>query len=130
MEELVMINNFENGKLFTMLNSKNLSDLGWKPHQTFKGVYLKHLVTGVDSNNEISCHLVKIEPGCEIGLHTHQNNLEIHEVIAGSGSFLLGEDNYEYLPGNIGVIPKNVVHQVLAGEEGLYLLAKFSPALL
>lgn len=123
------IYNFEAGTLFTRFNLKSLSDLDWIPHKTFKGVALKHLVVSSDSENEISCHLVKIEPECEIGIHTHENNLEIHEVIFGTGSLLLDKIDYVYSPGNISIIPKNVIHKVKAGKDGLYLLAKFIPAL-
>ncbi len=35
---------------------------------------------------QLSCHLVKINPECEIGDHIHENNLEIHEIIYGSGT--------------------------------------------
>lgn len=130
MQSVKTIYNFESGNLFTTSLAKSLSSQEWIPHNTFKGFALKHLVVSSNSSNEISCHLVRIEPECEIGLHTHENNLEIHEVIFGTGSLLLDKSDYEYNPGNISVIPKNVIHKVKAGKDGLYLLAKFIPALL
>ena len=129
MKSVEIIGNFEAGNLFTTSNLKALSTVDWIPHKTFKGVALKHLVLSSDTANEISCHLVRIEPECEIGIHTHENNLEIHEVISGTGSLMLDKIDYEYSPGNISVIPKSVIHKVKAGKDGLYLLAKFIPAL-
>jgi quercetin dioxygenase-like cupin family protein len=125
-----IVNNFENGKLFSLENLKSLRNTEWNPHKTFQGVALKHLITSVDTNNEISYHLVRVEPGCEIGLHTHESSMEIHEVISGNGSILLEDREYEYISGNITIIPKNKIHKVTAGKDGLYLLAKFIPALL
>ena len=35
----------------------------------------------------------------------------------------------EYVPGVISIMPSKVHHEVHAGEEGLFLFAKFMPAL-
>ncbi|SHN72193.1 cupin domain-containing protein [Desulfovibrio litoralis] len=100
------------------------------PHKNFKGVFLKHLVKGESTENQLSCHLVRIEPFCTLDLHVHENNLEIHEVIAGDGMCKILDNQVEYKIGTIGIIPANVKHSVTAGKDGLYILAKFSPALL
>ncbi|AIZ56909.1 AraC-like ligand binding domain protein [Candidatus Methanoplasma termitum] len=100
------------------------------PHKTFKGVYLKHLVTGERTEGRISSHLVKIEPLCVLDTHTHPEQIEIHEVIQGSGECLIAGRKLRYVPGTVTVIPQGTPHKVTAGENGLYLLAKFTPALL
>lgn len=100
------------------------------PHKAFKGVSLKHLVKGEETNNQLSCHLVKVEPFCTLETHVHNNNLEIHEVIYGEGECQIADNQVNYKVGTVGVIPSNTQHKVTAGKDGLYILAKFSPALL
>lgn len=102
----------------------------YTPHKTFKGVFLKHLVKGDQTGGRLSCHLVKVEPFCTLELHTHPQQLEIHEVIWGNGECCIAEKQVHYEPGRLEVIPENVPHRVTAGEEGLFILAKFAPALL
>lgn len=123
-------NNFENGTINTISDTLNAQDIGFSKHPKFKGVSLKHLVTGKLTNNQISCHLVKVEPFCILDTHVHENNLEIHEIIAGDGTCYIGENKVDYRIGTIGVIPPNVPHRVEAGASGIYILAKFTPALL
>lgn len=106
------------------------NEINYTPHKTFKGVYLKHLVTGQMTDNRISCHLVKVEPSCALDMHNHPEQLEIHEVVLGSGDCQIAEKQIHYTPGTVEIIPQNVMHKVTAGKDGLYLLAKFTPALL
>jgi len=100
------------------------------PHKVFKGVYMKHLVTGEMTGGRISSHLVKVDPFCVLDTHTHPEQVEIHEVVFGTGECLIGEREVRYAPGTVEVIPQNTPHKVTAGENGLYILAKFTPALL
>jgi len=67
------------------------NDLEYMPHKTFKGVYLKHLVKGESTNSQISCHLVKVEPFCSLDMHSHPEQLEIHEIIFGDGDCQIEE---------------------------------------
>ncbi len=123
-------NFFEQGKLY--LNGKciEVSNLEWNEHPTFKGVFLKHLIKGESTGNQLSCHLVKINPGCEIGNHIHVGKTELHEVLSGSGKCWIEQTKIDYREGNIGFIPADKNHSVKAGDDGLFLLAKFFPALL
>ena len=104
-------------------------DLPWNRHPTFDGVELKHIVTAKDTGGQFSCHLVRIAPGKAIGRHIHQTQLEIHEVIAGTGACVNGGVELAYEPGVITILPKGAPHAVTAGAEGLCLFAKFIPAL-
>jgi mannose-6-phosphate isomerase-like protein (cupin superfamily) len=61
--------------------------------------------------------------------HVHEGKIEIHEVVAGKGKFYLADKETDYFVGKISVIPANTPHKVVAGKEGLYLFAKFTPAL-
>ncbi len=101
----------------------------WNPHPSFKGVFLKTTTCGADTGNAFSAHLVRIEPGCSIGLHIHETQCELHEVAEGDGSCVLSGKSIRYAPGVSAVMPMGEEHEVLAGENGLKILAKFVPAL-
>ena len=117
------------GKLFFVDKEINIDELTWNPHSSFKGVYLKNLVTEEDSNNRLTYHIVKVEPNCMLDTHIHDTKIETHEVISGSGKMYLNDKKINYSVGYICVIPANTPHKVVAGKKGLYLLAKFTPAL-
>jgi len=123
-------NEFDNGKLYIDNLEEYIKDKEWHPHSTFSGVFLKHLITGDDTEKKISCHLVKIEAGCEIGYHTHETQLELHEIVEGKGICQIDTQSIDYYPGVITKIDKKINHRVVAGENDLYLFAKFIPALL
>lgn len=104
-------------------------EIPWSKHPTFAGVELKHILTAQQSGGDFSFHLVRIAPGCKIGGHVHEKQLEIHEVLAGKGVCINNGTELKYEPGIISIFPAGVPHEVLAGPEGLYLFAKFMPAL-
>jgi Uncharacterized conserved protein, contains double-stranded beta-helix domain len=106
-----------------------INDLVWNPHPIYKGVYLKHLIIGNDTENQLSCHIVKVDPNCILEPHLHDGKIEIHEVVAGSGTMFLDKKEINYTVGQICVIPANMQHSVVAGKDGLILFAKFTPAL-
>lgn len=105
-------------------------EIPWNQHPKFKGVYLKHLIKGADTDGKLSCHMVKIDPDAILEEHIHENQWELHEVIEGEGKFILDTKETPYYPGRMGMIPKGTNHKVIAGEKGMVLLAKFFPALI
>ena len=121
---------FENGNITTTEKTMEMYNLKWNEHKSFKGVFLKHLVTGQNTKGALSCHLVKVNPHCCLDTHTHEGILEIHEVIYGTGFLILDKESVEYSVGSLAVIPADTNHKVTSGKDGLYILAKFSPALL
>lgn len=121
---------FESGAVYGIDFEAESSKNDYVSHKVFKGVSLKHLVKGNATNNQISCHLVKVEPFCILDTHTHPEQFEIHEVIYGDGDCRIAENKIAYKPGTVGVIPPNTEHKVVAGKDGLFILAKFTPALL
>ena len=121
--------NFNNGKLIIPAVTKDFSDIPWREHPTFTGVELKHILTSEETGGAYSYHLVRIAPNCSIGEHIHETQLETHEVIAGNGTCINEGTAITYEPGVISVFPVGIPHEVNAGEEGLYLFAKFMPAL-
>ena len=120
---------FENGKLFLPEKGIDFSEIAWSKHQTFIGVELKHIVTAKDTDGKFSYHLVRIAPDCSIGNHIHETQLETHEVIKGSGRCVNAGSAIPYAAGTISVMQAGVPHEVHADSEGLYLFAKFMPAL-
>ena len=124
-----MISTQMSTNVFSLGQEIEVSQLQWTSHPTCKGVALKHLVTGEMTDGQLSCHVVKIDPGCEISEHIHAEHLELHEVLGGKGAGMLLDRQIPYVAGTAIVIPAKTSHKVLAGEETLYLLAKFTPAL-
>ena len=124
-----MIEQIEQGQIVTLENNINITHLNWNKHSSYDGVFLKHIVTSKFTNGKFSCHLVKVQAGCEISEHVHQNNWELHEVVAGDATGYLADKRISYVIGTTIVIPEGEKHRVVAGEKDLYLLAKFIPAL-
>jgi quercetin dioxygenase-like cupin family protein len=102
----------------------------WNPHPAFPGVALKLLCAGAHTGGALSCHLVRVDPGCALAEHAHPGRLELHQALAGSGRAEIAGQAAQYVPGTLAVIPADAPHAVRAGEQGLLLLALFSPALL
>lgn len=127
-----------NNNLFEAFNSGSLklptatvefAEIPWAKHPTFDGVELKHIVTANATDGQFSYHLVRIAPGKSIQNHIHETQLETHEVIAGSGECINDGAKILYETGTISIMPAGVPHEVHAGTDGLYLFAKFIPAL-
>jgi quercetin dioxygenase-like cupin family protein len=108
---------------------RTVSALPWNPHPKFTGVSLRHLITGADTGGRLSLHHVRIDPGCSIGDHTHHGMVEIHDVLSGEGTCMLEGMKIRYQPGTMGIMPADRVHSITAGNEGMLLLATFSPPL-
>lgn len=119
----------EGGKLLLPDDTVAFNDIPWSEHPTFGGVELKHIITSEKTDGQFSFHLVRIAPNKKIGNHIHEKQLEIHEVISGAGVCVNNGVELPYETGIISIFPIGVPHEVIAGEDGLYLFAKFMPAL-
>lgn len=120
---------FENGNLILPFASLHFASIVWSPHAVFEGVALKHLVTAKDTAGAFSYHLVRIDPHHKIGAHVHETQWETHEIIGGCGVCINNGEELSYETGAISIFPAGVEHEVTAGGDGLYLFAKFIPAL-
>ena len=118
------------GIVFSTNEEQAVENLPWSPHTSFKGVSLKHLIVGKNTDDKLSYHIVKIEPGCVLDTHSHNGKIEVHQVVAGSGKMYLDGKVIDYSQGKICIIPANTPHKVVAGKEGMYILAIFTPSLL
>jgi mannose-6-phosphate isomerase-like protein (cupin superfamily) len=130
MEIKSILANMANGMIHYVNRAEPISTVEWTPHPKFKGVCLKHIIKGKDTNGLFSAHLVRIDPHCCLDTHCHENQLELHKIIEGHGSCQLVENQFEVHLGKMTLIPKGQNHKVQAGEKGLALLAEFFPALL
>ncbi len=120
---------FNNGYLKLPTATVEFAAIPWSEHPAFEGVELKHIVTAKDTNGQFSYHLVRIAPNKCIKNHIHEMQLETHEVIAGSGTCMNNGTAISYDTGTVSIMPAGIPHEVNAGENGLYLFAKFIPAL-
>ncbi|MCL2830572.1 MAG: cupin domain-containing protein [Betaproteobacteria bacterium] len=120
-----LFEHFENGNLNAGAQRKSIASMPWNAHKEFPGVFLKNVVTGEETGGLFSCHLVRIEAGAKIGLHSHPASIELHEVIAGSGVCITDDGEIPYAPGCVTVLASKAQHEVRAGAEGLCLFAKF-----
>ena len=123
-------------EIFDMFNKGKLTgtgisfnDISWYPHSKFEGVEMKNIITSGETGGKFSFHLVKIAPYKKIGLHIHENQLETHEVIFGEGLCKTEDNECAYKSGRIAIFPAKTKHEITAGAEGLYIFAKFIPAL-
>lgn len=120
---------FDNGSLRLPESTAEFAGIPWAKHPAFDGVELKHIVSAKDTDGQFSYHLVRIAPGKSIMSHIHETQLETHEVIAGSGICVNDGVSIPYEPGVISIMPAGIPHEVNAGANGLFLFAKFMPAL-
>lgn len=125
----LLFETFNRGNLKLPSGNISFSDIPWSNHPTFEGVELKHIVTAKDTQGQFSYHLVHVAPDKSIKTHIHETQLETHEIIAGSGVCINEDARIAYEPGTISILPAGIPHEVIAGKEGLYLFAKFIPAL-
>ena len=119
----------EGGKLLLPDATVTFDAIPWSKHPAFEGVELKHIITSERTNGQFSYHLVRIAPNKKIGNHIHEKQLETHEVISGTGVCVNDGVELPYETGVISIFPIGVPHEVIAGDDGLYLFAKFMPAL-
>ena len=119
----------EGGKLLLPDATITFDAIPWSKHPTFKGVELKHIITSERTDGQFSYHLVRIAPNKKIGNHIHEKQLETHEVISGTGVCVNDGVELPYEAGVISIFPIGVPHEVIAGDDGLCLFAKFMPAL-
>lgn len=124
-----LFESFNNGTLKLPTTTVEFTDIPWSKHPTYDGVELKHIITAEETDGQFSYHLVRIASNKSIKNHIHETQLETHEVIAGSGACINDATKILYKAGTISIMPAGIPHEINAGDDGLYLFAKFIPAL-
>ena len=129
MSESVTFEKFDKGVLVVPNYKKEFEAIPWTKHPIFEGVELKHIVTSKDTQGQFSYHIISIAPNKSIKNHIHEKQLETHEVIGGTGVCINDGVSIPYKEGTISIMPAGIAHEVNAGDDGLYMFAKFIPAL-
>jgi quercetin dioxygenase-like cupin family protein len=103
------------------------ASLPWVPHRAFPGVEAQTIVdaqTGMD----LEVKSVRVAPGAEIALHTHEGFAETFYVLQGEGLICTEGQAQPCHPGMCVHAKSGVVHGVKnTGEGDLRLLAVFTP---
>jgi quercetin dioxygenase-like cupin family protein len=102
-------------------------DVPWVRHPAWPGVALKELLTKSDTDRAFGYLLVRVEDGCEAGVHAHPDEWEWNGVLAGEGLFFFGEQEVPFTAGASFVTPPGVGHRVCATGGEVLLLALFIP---
>lgn len=104
------------GKLLLPDSAFSFDDIPWSVHPAFDGVELKNIITSDQTGGQFSFHLVKIAPGKKIGSHIHKEQLETHEVIAGTGICINDGVELKYEPGVISIFQKALPTKYRQGQ--------------
>ncbi|MBP2144815.1 quercetin dioxygenase-like cupin family protein [Methanofollis sp. W23] len=118
---------FANGATFTPTGTVVSRDVSWIEHPAWPGVALKDLMTKSDTGEAFGYHLVRVDEGCEVGVHAHPDEWEWNGVLAGEGSFFFEEHEIPFTTGASFVTPPGVDHRVCATGGEVLLLALFIP---
>ncbi|WED29668.1 cupin domain-containing protein [Vibrio sp. DW001] len=124
METKVITTNIANRATYYTARTVNTAEIEWVEHPTYSGIYLKKVINSAATNGLLSYHLVKIPPNFSFKNHRYINQIELHEVIEGSGLCVLNKESVTYHLGTMAVIPRGKEHMILAGDDGLILLVK------
>jgi mannose-6-phosphate isomerase-like protein (cupin superfamily) len=74
------------------------------------------------------CDVYCLEPGQEQKLHAHEDEDKIYFVLAGRGSFVVGDETRELAQGQIVMAPAGAPHGVKnSGDQRLTLLVFMTP---
>jgi quercetin dioxygenase-like cupin family protein len=99
----------------------------WKEHPRFKGILLKPLLTRAD-NPHANINVVRVPPGCIIGAHTHEAQVETIYVLAGKSLFTISGIETPFEEGQVIAAPAGVEHSLRNnGSEVVELLTVFTP---
>ena len=74
------------------------------------------------------CDIYCFEPGQEQQAHSHAENDKIYYVLEGVGSFTVGDESVEAIPGTAILCPPGVDHSAInTGDERLVVLVFMAP---
>ncbi len=113
----------------TNLRAVDTNTLPWTPHRSFVGVYAR-AVQGKETCADLEVRIVRITPGAEVSLHTHEHSAETFYVLSGQGAFVMEGKLVPCQAGSCGFAQAGALHGVKnTGEDDLELLAIFTPPL-
>ena len=75
-----------------------------------------------DEHNRIA--MIRLQPGCSIGMHTHETNSEIMHVLSGAARVIMDGETELVRAGQTHYCPKGHTHTTICeGNEDLVILA-------
>ncbi len=105
-------------------------EIKWEPHPQLANAKVSYLLSNRDERADLTCLLVRLPAGTEVGKHIHENSDDIVYVVKGKGKMwidMVGE--MPMVPGAFFRIPKGVLHQPRDIEEDLLVYDVFYPYL-
>ena len=103
------------------------SNVEWKEHSRFRGIYMKSLLTSED-NSLASVNVVRVPAGGVIGWHNHPVQVETVYVLRGQSVLTLGDRELPFHAGQVVAIPMGLEHSLHnVGQETVELLTIFTP---
>ena len=69
------------------------------------------------ADNKVKIMYGKLEPGCSIGLHTHEMNCEIMYILSGVATFIYEGEEEIVLPGQVHYNPMDKQHTLINKEK-------------
>lgn len=108
-------------------NVVDCASLPWAAHKVFPEVYVQTLLDG-QTGVDLEVKSIRIAPGAEIGVHTHEDSAETFYILSGEG-LLCTKDGVKPCHAGVCVNAKpGTVHGVKnTGKGDLRLLAVFTP---
>ena len=108
---------------------KREAEINFEDHPKFKGVKIALLVSSQDTDR-VSISMLKISPGVEIPIHTHDPQIDSIYVLEGEGEAYVNGSWQKIAPGDYLFIPPQEEHGVRnSGEKALKLFIVHSPPL-
>jgi quercetin dioxygenase-like cupin family protein len=75
---------------------------------------------------ETALYRADVPPGGGLPPH-HHDHLDVFTMVAGSGTFHLGEEAHELVAGDAAVVPIGVRHHLEAGPDGASIVVAMLP---
>lgn len=110
--------------LFTLGDERN-----FQKHPVFEGVSISKLVARAECDS-LGISILKIAPGAEIGVHTHDASLDSIYVLSGEGEAYINGGWKGFSTGDHILVPARVKHGIRnTGSAPLELFVAHAPPL-
>ncbi|MDR3554109.1 MAG: cupin domain-containing protein [Syntrophobacteraceae bacterium] len=108
---------------------RRMDRVPWVPHPTAEGVRIKPIITRKDDGLDVTCILVAIPAGKEVGEHVHKDQYDILYPLAGKAVMWVdGVGEFELAPGVAVRVPNGTKHKIFEVGEDLLIYDVFCPA--
>ncbi len=108
-----------------------MEKIPWVPHPIAEGVQIKPFISQKEHGLGVTCMLVRIPAGKEVGEHIHSNQDDILYPLTGRAKMWVeGTGEFSLEPGIVVRVPKEIKHRIFAVTQDLLIYDVFCPALL